>query len=209
MSQVAKWLCKATGAGLLAFVILNIFCILYYNIPVHYDNLEGSTDYVWEKGKFYSRFTEGFAFGVTDMNGYNNRVIPERIDYLIMGSSHMEAFNVAQNENTAALLQNFIYEAGLNETVYNIGISGHEFLRCARNVKAALKTYQPSKYVIIETSQIDFDIEQMKLVRDGEYPLLESHSDALIGKLQKFPYLRLLYSQLTQAMKGGGVKAKK
>ena len=136
--QVGIWIIKVMGAGIIAVAILNILCLFYYNIPIHQRNPNGATDYIWETEKFYSRGTEGFAWGKTDKNGYNNKKIPEKIDILLMGSSHMEAFNVSQNKNTAVLLQDMLKESGLEEGVYNIGTSGHEFLRCLSNIEAAL-----------------------------------------------------------------------
>ena len=90
------WLGKAAVAGILAFLLLSLFCFFYSNIPIHYTNPTGSTEYRWEAGRFYSRFTEGFALGKTNNDGFNNLrdyTPGEQIDVLLMGSSHMEAFN--------------------------------------------------------------------------------------------------------------------
>ena len=196
--QVGIWIIKAMGAGAIAVAILNILCLFYYNIPIHQENPNGTTDYIWEREKFYSRGTEGFAWGKTDKNGYNNKEIPEKIDILLMGSSHMEAFNVSQNKNTAALLQDMLKERGLEEGVYNIGTSGHEFLRCLSNIEAALDVYQPSDYIIIETANLDFSLEDLELLKEKQYPVLPSKEGGVIGLLQKFPYLRLVYKQLSE-----------
>ena len=63
---------KVVAAAIVSFAVLNMVCILYYNVPIHSNSENDSTDYVWEKNKFYSRGTEGFAMGVTDKNGFNN-----------------------------------------------------------------------------------------------------------------------------------------
>ena len=66
------WLGKAAAAGLLAFLLLCLFCLFYSNIPVHYANPTGATEYRWEAGRFYSRMTEGFALGRINSDGFNN-----------------------------------------------------------------------------------------------------------------------------------------
>lgn len=68
-----------------------------------------------------SNMKEGFSWIKTDANGYNNASIPENVDILLMGSSHMEAVQVSQSENTAALLNTML--PGMK--TYNTGISGH------------------------------------------------------------------------------------
>ena len=93
--NVLVWILKFIGASCLVFIIMTGFCFFYYNPGVHITSKTGASDYVWESGKFYSRGNEGFACGVIDDNGYNNSYPAEgNIDILLMGSSHMEAFNV-------------------------------------------------------------------------------------------------------------------
>ena len=107
MKKVAAWIMKAIAGGVIALLALNAFAMLYYNVPVHYTNPDGATEYKWETSTFYSKGTEGFAWGVTNNDGFNNLrdyTPGERIDILLMGSSHMEGFNVAQDENAGAVL---------------------------------------------------------------------------------------------------------
>ena len=92
---------------MMAFVIVSAFCTLYYNLPAHNDAPGGATDYAWQEHKFYSRGNEGFAWGKTNNEGYVNTYDyseDTEVDILMMGSSHAEAFNVAMEESTAAVL---------------------------------------------------------------------------------------------------------
>ena len=110
--KILKWLIKAFVAGCIAFALLCAFCLLWYNVPVHYDNPSGATEYVWESRKFYSKGTEGFALGRTNNEGFNNIKDyneGDEIDILLMGSSHMEGFNVAQDENAAAVINQLFF----------------------------------------------------------------------------------------------------
>lgn len=193
-----NWTGKAVGAGLLALALLCLFCWFYYNVPVHYANPDGSTEYKWEAGRFYSKGTEGFALGRINNDGFNNLqdYFPgERIDILLMGSSHMEAFNVAQDENAAALLnERFRGE----RRVYNIGTSGHTLLYCVKHVDRALTVYAPSDRVILETASLDFSPVDMDAVVDGTCPDIPSRSGGLLTLLQKLPFLRLFYTQFVK-----------
>lgn len=193
--KIPKALGKTAVAGIIAFVILTLFCFVYFNVPVHSANRDGSTDYKWEANVFYSRATEGFAWGKTNNEGFSNLFDYDgdrKIDVLIMGSSHMEAFQVGMEQSAASRLNALLEQ----ETVYNIGVSGHDFLTCAGNLSAALKTYQPTKYVVIETGSVSFSEEALALAISGETPEIPSNEGGIIGLLQKNPYLRLLYHQM-------------
>ena len=51
-NKMIQWLCKAFISGCIAFSILTFFCVFYYNMPVHYDNKTGATDYKWKPNTF-------------------------------------------------------------------------------------------------------------------------------------------------------------
>ena len=203
MKKKLMSLAKVFISGVLAFAILTSFCMLYYNIPVHASTSDGVTDYSWEKNKFYSRATEGFAMGKTNNEGYVNAYDYQEgmnIDVLIMGSSHMEGYNVAIKDGTAAQLDALLED----DVVYNIGTAKHRFLNCAKNFEAALEKYKPTKYVVIETYLVSFDESELQKAVDGTTEELESHSGGIIGLLQKMPLLRLLYMQLSNWMDASG-----
>ena len=186
---------KVLLSGIFAFIILTAFCFFYYNVPVHNVAADGVTDYRWESNVFYSRGTEGFAWGKTNNEGYVNLHDfneGEQIDILIMGSSHMEAYQVALNESVATRLDEMLSK----DSVYNIGISGHNFLTCACNLEAAINKYRPSKYVIIETNRVNFDGDDLIKAIEGNVKEISSHTEGILGFLQKNQYLRLIYLQL-------------
>lgn len=203
--QFRIFLIKSVLAMVTAFIILNLICMLYCNYAIHSPSSTGSTDYIWEKNKFYSRGTEGFAWGVTDSNGFNNLQTFEKgdIDVLVMGSSHMEAFNVSQHKNTVALLNNKLRDANVDMKAYNIGVSGHVLARCLNNAEKAIDEFAPKKYLIIETSSVTPNIALMEDALAGTLKPIESHNDGIVGKLQKFPFLRRTYNQLENLIKNG------
>ncbi len=189
------WLGKAAVAGCLAFLLLSLFCFFYSNVPVHYANPTGSTEYRWEAGRFYSRFTEGFALGKTNNDGFNNLrdyTPGEQIDVLLMGSSHMEAFNVAQDKSTAAVL-NRLFDG--KKYVYSIGTAGHTLPYCVKHLGSALDTYVPAQYVLLETASLDLTPADMEGALDGSLADIPSYTGGLVGLLQRVPLLRLLYTK--------------
>ena len=205
MAQKKFW--AAAGrivlSGVLAFLILNAFCLLYYNVPVHADGANGATDHKWEANAFYSRGTEGFAWGKTNNDGYANLFdyrSGDRIDILIMGSSEMEAFAVAMEESTASRLNALLPD----DTVYNIGVSAHNLLICADNLAAAIQTYQPRKYVVIETPYVSFSDKNLALAANGKTQHVAASTGGILAKLQKIPYLRLMYAQINHFMDAQG-----
>ncbi len=181
-------------SGLIAFVVLSVFCSFYSNTPVHYDDPDGATDYRWEANTFRSQWTEGFSYGKTNNEGYYDRtdyVAGEQIDVLLMGSSHMEAANVMARNSTAALLEQKLGD----RRVYDIGVSGHYFPTCVKNLENALAKYKPASYVIIETGNLYFTDEELNEMIEGTVPSISSHAGGIVGMLQKNPFLRQLYYQ--------------
>lgn len=193
-----KFIC----AGLCALIILSGFSLFYGYPGIHIENKTGATDYVWLPNSFHSNSTEGNAYIKTDKNGFNNtKPINKRnkdfnnIDVLLMGSSHMEAFNVVQTKNTCCLLNEMFVKKNLDLYCYNIGISGHTFTRCVHNINEAIKEYSPSKYVIIETMSVLPDEKEMMDILNGKYKKLESYNSKIMTLLQKIPCFRSIYKK--------------
>lgn len=192
---------KIILAGVIALAILTTFCMFYYNVPIRYTCEDGATDCKRKPNVFYSRGTEGFAYGKTNNEGYTNMFDYEDgdlIDILVMGSSNMEAYQVAMEESTASRL-NAMLE---NDTVYNIGMDSHNFITCADNFQAAVSKYQPSKYVIIETVDVEFSAEDLVNAINGTVVEIPSYSGGVVGFLQKNQYLRLINAQIGKFMDG-------
>ena len=92
MRSKIAWICKCIFAGVLASAIFCAVSVFYYNIGRHLSNPSGATDYLWDGNAFYCQMREGFGFGVTDEDGFNNSYpgVTSDADVLVMGSSHME-----------------------------------------------------------------------------------------------------------------------
>lgn len=202
MNMILKWFGKAALAGCLAFMSMTAFCLVYYNVPIHHPNESGATDYSWVPNAFYSRLTEGTAHGKTNNEGFLNTYDYEEgmnISVLVMGSSHMEGYQVAQGDSVAGRLNELMGD----KNVYNIGTAAHNFLVCCSNFKAAVERYQPSKYVIIETRKLNFTADSLCSVLNGTLPELPDYSGGIFGLLSRNQYLRLVYKQLQGFMEQG------
>lgn len=198
MKNTLKWLLKCIAAGCAALAIACVFSFFYYNTGRHTDNPNGATDFLWEGNKFYCQMREGFAFGITDEDGFNNAYpgVTSDSDILIIGSSHMEAAQVSQDQTTVHLLNKHLDEANAGLTAYNIGLSSHNFYRCADNFEAALEAYSPS-YVIIEIYDIPCSEEDALNALNGTYADVASY-DGFIYDLQAVPLPKLLMQQLRE-----------
>ena len=191
---------KITAAGILAFLGLTVFCGLYYNVPAHASSDDRATDYKWAANTFYSRGTEGFAWGRTNNDGYINPVDYQAgmpVDILIMGSSHMEAFQVAMEDSTAGRLAALLPE----KTVYNIGISAHNLLNCAQNLEAAVEKYRPADYVVIDTATVVFPDDLLQETVAGVLPEISVTTGGIAGLLEHNPFLRRSAAQLQSFQK--------
>lgn len=198
--QRIAWFGKAMLAGLAALALLCLVCAVLYNVPVHYTNPDGATEYKYEPNRLYCRATEGFGYGRTNSDGFNNPFDyspAHPIDILLMGSSHTEGFCLPQADNAAQLLSGLF--AG-EKTVYNIGMAGHTFLYCVQHLDAALTVYRPADCVLFELVTLSYDPAAMDDAAAGRLPAFQSHTGGLLTALQKLPFLRLFY---TKYVKGG------
>ncbi len=198
VSKLLIWFFKAFAAGVVSLAVLSLVAFFYNYTGIHITNTTQSTDYTWMPYQRMNNMKEGFASVFMDKNGFNNTVeCGENIDILLMGSSHMEAYQVAQNRNCGFLLNEKMPEY----CTYNIGISGHTIYRIADNIDNALKEYTPSKYVVIETNTVQLDINMMNKVIKGNTTAIKSHDSGILFYLQKIPAFKPLYNQFDNWLK--------
>lgn len=140
----------------------------YDRLPDNVPDADSVTLMSYVGHSYYRRGNEGFAWGIKNNEGYNNLYDYERgmsIDVLVMGSSHMEALNVAMNESMPAVLGEM---SGLR--VYNVGFSGYLFNSCVKTVQKAAEKYCPSKYLIMETFNVSFSDDEFREMLSPELP---------------------------------------
>lgn len=191
------WLIKAGIAGCVALAFLSVVSIFYDYTGVHIASETGATDYRWESNQWRATMTEGFVWTRMDQNGYNNAKWSEKekIDILLMGSSHMEALNVEPTKNTAYRLNELL----MDFYTYNIGISGHTIYHCVNNLNNAVHAYNPSKYVIIETDRVALETSEMQHVIDQDFARIPSYESGALYYLQKYiPAVKIIFKKISE-----------
>ena len=148
---------------------------------------------MWEPGQYKATMKEGFAWLKMDQNGYNNVYdYSDSPDILLVGSSHMEAYQVASDENTGYLLNELLPDYH----TYNIGMSGHTIYRCMDNLIEAIQAHSPQKYVVMVIDSVELSLDDMKSVMNGEAQKLSSYESGIVYHLQKIPAIKIIYKQL-------------
>ncbi len=178
-----------------SIIILSVFLLVYNFSGVHVKNDQYTTDYKWESYQLKTTMSEGFSWLKMDSNGFNNTSNDDcNIALLLMGSSHMEAVNIPEDENTGFLLNKQLN----NLKTYNIGVSGHDIYVCAKNINNAIKEYKPSKYVVVETSTVSLDNEKMKQVINNELETIPSYDSGIVYYVQKYcPAIKTLFKDIS------------
>lgn len=195
---IYMWFGKVLAAGVISIAVLTVFCMFYESMPPAVSPEDGVTDMKYIPNTFWCHGREGFGTGRTNNDGYLNLFdyeAGESVDVLVMGPSHMEAFQVPMRDSTASRLN-----AMMDGTVYNIGISGNYFLSCARNLDAALRKYEPAKYVIIDTHFIRFGDDNLTAVLQGTYPERIVPGGKLHDLLRKEPFIHLAVVQVRELL---------
>lgn len=188
-------LIKIIIAGILTIFILSPVAVFYSYAGAHQMNPNHSTDVKWYPYQWKGTMAEGIAFMRLDNNGFNNNfdLNNEEVNILLMGSSHMEALQVAQSQNTGALLNEYLPEY----TTYNISISGHTIYHCIDNLESAIAEYSPTDYIIIETMDLDLDPDAMQAATSHNRSRLKSSKGGSYYLARYLPGLNTLYQKIT------------
>lgn len=192
--KTGKMVLKVIAAGIVAVTVLSVLLCVYDFLPAHVDNPRKNTDYVWPANSVWFKATEGIAYGRFDANGFNNLVVVENPDVILLGSSHMEATNVKQKESTAYILGEKLKG---QYSLYNMGVSGHNIYKVCQYLPKNLELFDVvPQIVIIETSKVQLLPDRVKDVVFATVEYTKSHDGGVIGKLQKIPFFRALYHQV-------------
>lgn len=195
-NNYAIYFFKLISALVISAIILSLITMVYINDGVHIENETKATDYKWEPNQFKSTMKEGYVWFRMDEYGFNNVYKKDdKIDILLMGSSHMEGGNVYPKETVGYRLNELLPEM----STYNIGVSGHTIYNCVNNLENAVNFYLPQKYVILETGTIKFNIQSMSDVINGEFKRHPSYDSGLLYYVQKHvPIVKAIYKQLDE-----------
>ena len=196
--KVIKGIVKIFGAGAVAVAILSGIMCFYKLTPLHHDNPNGNTDYVWTPNSIWVKCDEGISWGRFDSAGYNNPKVVTNPDIIILGSSHVEARNVLFKDSVCGHLLDML---GDQYSIYNMGISGHRFYKVCQYLPVNLGQYDmPPKLAIIETGSVILSEGNVEKVFTHEVERTPSHDTGLIAMMQKVPFLRCVYQQIDEGL---------
>lgn len=176
MGEIIRKIGRIVLSGSIALAILSVFCLIFSYSKLHIEQPSGASDYTHEPYSYVSKTDEGFAWNIMDSNGYNNSMVFDVTDVLLMGGSHMEALQLPQRESMTYLL-NSEYLPEYHS--YNIGKSMHEIYTCVQNLHSAYERLEPQKYVVIDISSTRLDLDDMELVLENKYPRAWSVSNPI------------------------------
>ncbi len=192
---------KLMVSGMMALLILSVFCLIYDNPPYAAEQPDGLTNYQFEENRFWMTMTEGWGYGVTSNIGYNGAADTDYSDPVIvfLGSSHTEALQVPQNRNYVSLIQEKLDVSDMNEEelkCVNLGISGHYFPECVSHLKAVSERFEDLRYVVIEVRDFELTEEELEGMTAGKYHDAYEEQGGLYGFVRRIPYFRMLKKQL-------------
>ena len=195
MKNILLYILKIAAAGLIAFVVLNLFTMFYYRMPPRVQDTDEVTYYRYQPDSSYFQAREGISAGHVNNEGYLNikNYTPDMmVDVLIMGSSHMEALQLNNGQSCAELLDS----QKQNMSVYNIGMSAHWFPENAKHVENALKKYKPQKYLIMEVPSVSISNTELEEVIQKKMNPAALNNTGIWRVLKSFPFLILAHDQI-------------
>lgn len=105
----------------------------------------------------------------------------------------MEAYHVKQEDSAASLLG-----SAYGMKVYNVGISGQVFASLAVGLKAAVKKYKPSKFVVMEAMSVNFTEKEISGIINNSVKRQPPYDKGILAALRRVSFLRLMYHQFVK-----------
>ena len=191
--RILKKCGKVLAAGVTAFVLLCLLCAFYYRTPMYETNRLGNTDFAYAPGARWMQMTEGMSWGRFDDWGFNNPEVIENPDILVLGSSHMEATYMQQQELLSVRLENLL---GGGIRVYNMGISGCHLPQTLQYLPRTLEVFkEPPRLLLIEAHDLSITEEQAEQILSSQVPSIYTPKPDWQKQVLSLPYMRLLAQQ--------------
>ena len=204
MKKFAGYLFKCIIAGVISVVLLSLFSLVYYNPPIATEQPDSVTNFRFIPNKNWTFMLEGVGFGKTDNLGYNNAYYADCSDpdIVFIGSSHIEALQVPQDANCVYILnQMFDNDDAVdnNFKCINLGVSGHSFEISASNFKYVADKFPNSKYIILETSNVEFSPDVLDDIIAEKFHTPIEKKGFIAENAQKIPFIRLMYKKFNES----------
>ncbi|MBE7016874.1 MAG: hypothetical protein E7420_01765 [Ruminococcaceae bacterium] len=198
--KVLKYFIKLAISGILALVILSVFCLFYFNPPMPIPQPEEYSNTKYVENRFWVSFREGFGVGRTNELGYNDAPIRDesapRIAFI--GSSHTVGLQVKQDKIFPCVTESLLLADATTDNDYecmNLGSAGQFFDATVSNVEYLAKSFDNLAYVVIETPTLNYTEDEFEKMLLGEYHVEPTHKDIAYRTAQRIPFLRLMANQ--------------
>ena len=156
----AVW--KPIAALIVAVLIVNGICMVYYHVPYWIDLTCNATQSIWRPGAYVLQVKEGVGYQKVDDNGYMNENLSLSDDgyVLVLGSSHTQGKEVKRGERYTDLLNEWL--GGSEELmVYNMGTDGHVYDDLVCGFTAAIAQFPNASTVVLEIRTTECTIEEL------------------------------------------------
>lgn len=191
--DILRKILKVLASGLAAFAILCCLMCGYCLSPMFTESRFGNTDFVWPAHAPWFQMVEGISWGQFDDWGFNNPQVIENPDILVLGSSHMEATYIMQEELLSSQLQQLL---GGEATVYNMGISGNNLMKSLQYLPRTLEIFEDGPdLILIEANAFGMTQEDVSRILNGEIPSIYAPKPDWQKPILGLPALRLLAKQ--------------
>ena len=209
MKKVIIQLLKFALSSVIALAVLSAVAFIYDNSPIMIQSNELFTRAKYEPGQFWSYMKEGFGYGITNKDGFNNAYLPNdfvpRTDanVLVLGSSHVQAIHLPEDENFVYLLNQKLHSDNRNDNdlmCYNAGVSGSFIANTSSTCKYIKDYFDDLDFIVFESSALDYPDDLLEDYLAGKY---DTHSrPSTMGKLiQLIPGVRMMYSNFSDLLK--------
>lgn len=197
MKNILRYIVKVIISGILAVLILSVFCYFYDNGPIAVVQPLSLTNYRYQPGAFWSDMREGAGFGYINDMGYNGSTeydITGKPVIAFLGSSHTEAFQIAQEQQYVSLVQEMLLKDNNSNNDYqclNLGASSHYLKTSVSNFEYVADGFPDIAYIVIEINDLEYTPEEFQAMLDGEYHEPLKRDTLMQRLLDEMPILRL------------------
>ncbi len=201
-----KQICGWAAAFLIAFVICDAVCFLFYDPCQELVRQHGATTGYLLPSSHGVYGLEGYCVANIDDKGYVNRDLPRSDEYYVVaGASHTEGLFISEDKRYSDLLNDALYDDGKIHVI-NIGKSGNYFSVVLQHLDGILGEFPDAKGIIIETDSLCYDTKALydSMAQAGYDP--DETAASLVGGMsertlltvrakQALPLLRLVHKQ--------------
>lgn len=201
-------------AFILAVLVINMLCFLYFRAPGWVQRSGNATDAIWEPQKYIIKGDEGFGINYVDSNGYVNPEKQISGDELIlcMGASFLQGKEVMQSDKYTSLLDKLLYNEADELHVYNLSKDAYFYPEIVSGVYAAIQEFPQTSILIIDLHKTDFSFGEMNnalQIRQFSYDEVGVNKYDSISSITKlknvikdyFPIINCFKSQMAQVTK--------